>query len=77
MNIKNTIVIDNNFRWELTNEELYGPLEVPKDRHEYFIYIPPFDPERDLHFSFNNKPALCLQAGEYNPELETIPAIRR
>ena len=72
-----TIVIDQNFRWELSDEELYGPLELPKDLHEHFFYFPPFDPERDLHFSFNDKPALCLQAGEYNPDLETIPAIRR
>lgn len=72
-----TIVIDQNFRWELSDEELYGPLELPKDWHEHFFYFPPFDPERDLHFSFNDKPALCLQAGEYNPDLETIPAIRR
>ena len=71
------IVIDQNFRWELTDEEKYGPIELPKDWREHFFYYRPFNPERDLHFSFKDKPALCLGTGEYNPELENIPAIRR
>ena len=77
MSIVDTIVIDQNFRWEPTEEEMFGPLELPKDWEEHFSYIPPFEPKRDLHFSFSEKPALCLRAEEYNPELETIPAIRR
>ena len=73
----NTIVIDHDFQWELSDLEKYGPLALPKDEWEKLIYIPPFDPERDLHFSFRDKPVLCLEVGVYNPELEIIPAIRR
>ncbi len=68
-----TIVIDPDFQWEHSDNKI----GLPEEWQEHFLYFPPFDPERDLRFSYDEKPTLCLMPGEHRPDLEVIPAIRR
>lgn len=71
------IEIDQNFQWELTDEEKYGEIGLPKVWFEKLIFSYPFEPERDLHFSFKKKPILCLEVLDLFSALESVPAIKR
>lgn len=73
-NLGNIVVIDHGFVWETGSrgEEVVLPNVAPVK-----IVFTSSENARQRHFSYSEKPCLCIEAGQSVAQLESIPAIRR
>ena len=75
VNLGNIVIIDRDFQWETVYKGAEVPL--PDMTPSIKVGFNTAEPTRRFHFKEDNKPCLCVEAGESISELEAVPAIRR